>query len=73
MGGFIIRQVGDAWAVIADESVLAERRSATEAVAAPVERASRAALGGARTVVVLDRTHGRRMMWDSARDSFSKG
>jgi len=51
-----------------------KRPSAREAIAAAVENAHRAAQTGTRAYVVLDDADGRqRVVWDSSRDSFSKG
>ena len=71
---FTVRQVANFWAVIYGEVMFVKRPSAREAIAAAVENAHRAAQGGTRACVVLDDLDGRqRVVWDSARDGFSKG
>jgi hypothetical protein len=74
MGDFIVAQVANFWAVTYGEVMFVKRPTAPQAIAAAVENAHRASQGGTRTCVVLDDPGtGPRVVWDSARDGFSKG
>jgi len=74
MGDFIVTRIANSRAVVYGEVMSKRRPSDPQAIAAVVENAHRASQGGTRTCVVLDDpSGGQGMVWDPARDSFSKG
>ena len=74
MSDFVVRRLANVWAVIYGEVMFVKSPTAHGAIAAAVENAHRAARRGGRTCVVVDDPKaGPRVVWDSARDGFSKG
>lgn len=73
MGEFIVTKIANFWAVVHGEVMFVKRSSPLEAIAIAVETASRASRTSRARVVFDDPDDGVRVVWDSARDGFSKG
>ncbi len=74
LDAFVIERIGHLWTVTSAEVLVAQRRSAPDAIRAAVEAASRYASYGRDVQVVLDDPDdGQVVVWDSTRDGYSKG
>ena len=71
---FVIAPVGGLWVVTSSEIILARCLTAPEAIKAAVQVASRTASYGRMVQVVIEEPHrGPTVVWDSTRDSYSRG
>jgi len=74
MSEFVVRRLMDEWAVVNNGIILSSRARVPDAIKVAVERAATSAQSGRPTrVVVEDARATRRIVWESGRDSFSKG